>query len=338
LTACAESEDKTLSKGEEKTNGVLHALKKVPTQRWVAVGILAVLVIVISIGNPLFLKWTNINGILQQVAATGIVALGAMVVIISGGIDFTSGNGLAMAGVFAGVMYFKAGENIYVLILAAMAAGAVLGFANGFLVTKCNLKPFVATLAMMAFTQGLTLLISEGQLAFLNHPATFVIGGGNLFGIFSVPFTMFLGMCLITWVMLNRMKMGTYIYAMGGNEEATRYVGVNIVKYKWLVYVFGGLCTGIASLIAICRVGQISANIDGTFLMDGISAAIIGGTSPAGGKGAVSGTILGVLILGVVSNALTFLQVATTAQTAVKGAIILFAIIIDALFAMNQKD
>jgi ribose/xylose/arabinose/galactoside ABC-type transport system permease subunit len=327
-----------LSNGVEKKSSVLNALSRVPTQRWVAVGILAALVVIISIGNPLFFSWNNINGILQQVAAMGIVALGAMVVIITGGIDFTSGNGLAMAGVFAGVMYFKADESILVLILAAVAAGVSLGFVNGFLITKCHLKPFVATLAMMAFTQGLTLLISEGQLAFLNHPATFVIGGGNIFGIFSVPFTMFLGMCLITWVMLNRMRMGTYIYAMGGNEEATRYVGVNITKYKWLVYVFSGLCTGVASLIAICRVGQISANIDGTFLMDGISAAIIGGTSPTGGKGAVSGTILGVLILGVVSNALTFLQVATTAQTAVKGVIILIAIVIDALFTMNQKD
>lgn len=327
-----------MSNGVEKKSSVLNALSRVPTQRWVAVGILAALVVIISIGNPLFFSWNNINGILQQVAAMGIVALGAMVVIITGGIDFTSGNGLAMAGVFAGVMYFKADESILVLILAAVAAGVSLGFVNGFLITKCHLKPFVATLAMMAFTQGLTLLISEGQLAFLNHPATFVIGGGNIFGIFSVPFTMFLGMCLITWVMLNRMRMGTYIYAMGGNEEATRYVGVNITKYKWLVYVFSGLCTGVASLIAICRVGQISANIDGTFLMDGISAAIIGGTSPTGGKGAVSGTILGVLILGVVSNALTFLQVATTAQTAVKGVIILIAIVIDALFTMNQKD
>jgi ribose/xylose/arabinose/galactoside ABC-type transport system permease subunit len=321
-----------------KMNKVASVLKKVPTQRWVALSILAALVIIITIGNPLFLKWNNINGIFQQVAATGIVALGAMVVIITGGIDFTSGSGLAMSGVFAGVMYIRAGENIFVLIIAALGAGILLGFTNGFFITKCRLKPFVATLAIMAFAQGLTLLISEGQLAFLNHPATFLIGGGNIFGAFSVPFTIFLGMCLITWILLNKTKAGTYIYAMGGNEEAAHYIGINVNAYKWFVYIYSGLCTGVASLITICRVGQIAPNLEGSFLMDGIAAAIIGGTSPAGGRGAVSGTILGVLILGVVSNALTFLNIASTAQMVVKGGIILLAIVIDSLFNLYKKN
>ena len=317
---------------------MLSSLRKIPTQKFVAVGVLVIMVVIISISNPLFLKWDNINGILQQVAAMGIVALGAMVVIITGGLDFTSGTGLSMAGVFAGVMYFMTGENIVVLIVSAVAAGLMLGLVNGFLVAKCNLKPFVATLAMMAFAQGLTLLISEGRLAFFNHPATYLIGGGNIFGVFSVPFTIFIGMCLITSLMLNHTKTGTYIYAIGGNEEATRNVGVNVAKYKWFVYVFAGMCTGIGALIAICRVGQIAPNLEGTFLLDGISAAVIGGTSPEGGRGSVTGTILGVLILGVVSNALTFMHVASTAQTAVKGGIILLAIVIDALFNLRKQS
>jgi ribose/xylose/arabinose/galactoside ABC-type transport system permease subunit len=326
-----------LVKDTVKDNFIISAIKKVPTQRWVAMGILLVLVVVISIANPLFLRWNNINGITQQVAAMGIIALGAMVVILTGGIDLSSGNGLAMVGVFAGVMYFRTGENIVVLILAAIAGGVVLGFVNGFLVTKWNLKPFVATLSTMALAQGLTLLISEGQLAFLTHPATLMIGGGNILGFLSMPFAIFLGMCFITSVMLNRTKAGTYIFAMGGNEEAAHYVGINIVKYKWFVYIYAGLCTGIAALIAICRIGQIAPNLQGSFLLDGIAAAIIGGTSPAGGKGSVSGTLLGVLILGVVSNALTFMNVSSTAQTAVKGAIILLAITIDALFNLKKN-
>lgn len=321
----------------QRTNAAARALVRVPTQRWVALGILILLVIVISIANPRFLEWDNINGIFQQVAAMGIVSLGAMMVLITGGIDFSSGAGLAMCGVFAGVMYFNAGESMLVLLGAGLLAGLVLGGFNGLLITKCRLKPFVATLATMAFCQGLTLLISEGHVAFLNNPATFVVGGGNLLGVFSVPFTIFLGMCLLTSLILNRTKAGTYVYAIGGNEESARYVGINVTKYKWLVYVYAGICTSVGSIIAVCRLGQIAPNLEGTFLMDGIAAAVIGGTSPAGGKGNVSGTILGVLIMGVVSNALTFMHITSTAQTAVKGFIILAAIVIDALFNLRKS-
>ncbi len=326
-----------MSNNDGNTGAIKSALVRVPTQRWVALGILAVLVVVISVGNPMFLRWDNINGIFQQVAAMGIVALGAMMVIITGGLDFSSGAGLAMVGVFAGVMYFNTGENVLAMILAALVAGAALGAVNGMLVTKCRLKPFVATLATMALCQGLTLLISEGQLAFLTDPVTFIIGGGNLFGVISVPFLIFLGMCLLTSLILNRTKAGTYVYAIGGSEESTHYVGINVTKYKWLVYVYAGICTSVGAIIAVCRLGQIAPNLEGTFLMDGIAAAVIGGTSPSGGKGSVSGTILGVLILGVVSNALTFLHITSNAQTAVKGLIILVAIVIDAVFNFKKR-
>lgn len=320
------------------TIAIQKSRRHISMQKLAPVGILLVLVVCVSIGNPKFLRWNSINSIFQQIAATGIVAMGAMVVLLTGGLDFTSGNGLAMCGVFAGVMYFNFGESMFSLVFAGIALGACLGFVNGFLITKCNLKPFVATLATMAFTQGLTLLISEGRTAFLNHPLTFEIGGGNLFGVLSIPFVIFLCVALLTSYILNHTRFGTYIYAIGGNEEAARFVGINVTKYKWLAYIFAGICTGTASVIAICRVGQIAPNLEGTYLMDGIAAAIIGGTSPSGGRGKVFGTIIGVLILGVVSSALTFLRVTSTAQTAVKGLIILLAIVIDSLFNLVKKD
>ena len=326
-----------MKNNKNATAAIQKPSRHISLQKLAPLCILLVLVAVVSIGNPKFLRWNSINSIFQQIAATGIVAMGAMVVLITGGLDFTSGNGLAMCGVFAGVMYFNFGESMFALIFAGIGLGACLGFVNGFLITKCNLKPFVATLATMAFTQGLTLLISEGRTAFLNHPLTFKIGGGNLFGVFSIPFLIFLCVALITSYLLKRTRFGTYIYAIGGNEEAARYVGINVTRYKWLAYIFAGICTGAASVIAICRVGQIAPNLEGTYLMDGIAAAIIGGTSPSGGRGRVFGTIIGVLILGVVSSALTFLNVTSTAQTAVKGMIILLAIIIDSLFNLRQK-
>ena len=327
-----------MKRGENGVSAIPQRLQNIPWQALVPVGILLMLVAGVSIGNPKFLRWNSINGVFQQVASTGVVAMGAMVVLITGGLDFTSGNGLAMCGVFAGVMYFNAGESILALIASGIGLGVTLGLVNGFLITKCNLKPFVATLATMAFTQGLTLLISEGRTAFLSHPLTFEIGGGNLFGALSIPFVIFLAIALVTSYILNRTRFGTYVYAIGGNEEASRYIGINITKYKWLAYAYAGMCTGTASVIAICRVGQIAPNLEGTYLMDGIAAAIIGGTSASGGRGKVLGTIIGVLILGVLSSALTFLKVTSTAQTAVKGMIILLAIVIDSLFNLVKKN
>jgi len=312
--------------------------KKFDLQRLVPLAILVVLVVGVSIGNSNFLRWKSINTLFTQVSTMGIIAMGAMVVLLTGGLDFTSGNGLAMCGVFAGVMYFNFGENMVAMILGGLLLGGALGLANGFLITKCKLKPFVATLATMAFCQGLTLLISEGRTAFLNHPLTFKIGGGNLFGVLSIPFVIFMCVALITASVLNCTRFGTYVYAMGGNEEATRFVGINVNKYKMFAYIYAGMCTGVASIIAICRVGQIAPNLEGTYLMDGIAAAIIGGTSPSGGKGKVFGTIIGVFILGVLSSMLTYLKVTATAQTAVKGLVILLAIVIDALFNLKKKD
>lgn len=306
-------------------------------QRLVPLAILLVLVVCVSIGNKNFLRWNSINTLFTQVSTMGIVALGAMVVLLTGGLDFTSGNGLAMCAVFSGVMYFDFGESMWAMIIGGLLLGAALGFVNGFLITKCRLKPFVATLATMAFCQGLTLLISEGKTAFLNHPLTYKIGGGNLFNFLSIPFVIFACIALVTSLILNRTRFGVYLYAIGGNEEATGFVGINVDRYKLLAYVYAGLCTGAASIIATCRVGQIAPNLEGTYLMDGIAAAIIGGTSPSGGKGKVFGTIIGVFILGVLSSMLTFLKVNTTAQTAVKGLVILLAVVIDALFNLKKK-
>ena len=311
--------------------------RKVDLQQLVPVLILLSLVVFVSIGNPNFLRWKSINTLLTQVSTMGIVAMGAMMVLLTGGLDFTSGNGLAMCGVFAGVMYFNFGENMLALIIFPLLLGAALGLVNGLLITKCKLKPFVATLATMAFCQGLTLLISEGRTAFLNNPWTYKIGGGNLFGIISIPFLLFVCVAVLTSFILNRTKFGTYVYAIGENEEATRFVGINVDKYTIFAYVFAGLCTGFASMIAVCRVGQIAPNLEGTYLMDGIAAAIIGGTSPSGGKGKVFGTIIGVFILGVLSNMLTYLKITTTAQTAVKGFVILLAVVIDSLFNLRKN-
>lgn len=315
----------------------LNLKKTIPKQIIATSSILLALVVLVGIINPLFIRWDNLNGILQQIAPMGIVALGAMFVIITGGIDLSAGSGISFAGVLAGVMYFKTSENLFVLIIVSIIAGAALGALNGLIITKFKLQPFIVTLATMAIAQGLTLLVSEGKIAFLNHPGTLVIGSGQLFGVISVPFLIFICMCLITWVLLNHTRMGIYTFALGGNEEAARFSGIGINKYRFFVYFYAGICTGVGALITICRIGQIAPGMAGTILLDAIAATVIGGTSVQGGRGTVFGTMLGVLIIGVVYNSLTFLNIPVVGQEAIKGIVILIALVIDSFFNKAKR-
>ena len=296
---------------------------------------LLVLVVILSLYNEHFLQLSTFQNLLQSQAATGIVAIGAMCVIITGGIDFTTGYGLATASVTAGVLYVRSGNNAAVLLLAGVAVGLVFGLCNGLLITKWKLPPFIATFAMMSVLQGMALLISEGRQYLITDKAALWVGQGYIFGVIPVPFVIFLAMCAAGYLLLNRTKMGVYIYAMGGNEEAAVYAGVKVNRYKLLVYVFAGFCTGVASVITTTRIALISASVSGDILMDAISAVVIGGTSVSGGKGAISGTIAGVLIMGLISAALTYLNVDTLLRNVVKGVVIILALLLD--FAMNKN-
>ena len=213
--------------------------------------------------------------------------------------------------------------------------GLLIGLCSGLLITKLKLPPFIATFAMMSVLQGLALLISEGRQYLITDKAALWVGQGYLFGIVPVPFVIFLLICGAGYLLLNRTKMGVYIYAMGGNEEAAVYAGVQVNRYKLLVYVFAGFCTGVASVITTTRIALISASVSGDILMDAISAVVIGGTSVSGGKGTVSGTIAGVLIMGLISAALTYLNVDTLLRNVVKGVVIILALLLD--FAMNKE-
>lgn len=159
--------------------------------------------------------------------------------------------------------------------------------------------------------------------------STLYIGQGVLFGWLPVSFIIFLAVCLLGYIILNRTRMGVYVYAMGGNENAAVYAGVNIRWYKFLVYVFAGLCTGIGAVVTCSRVAVVSSSISGDVLMDGIASAVIGGTSVSGGKGTISGTIAGVLIMGLITTSLTYLNVDTLLRDVVKGLIIIAALLID---------
>lgn len=171
----------------------------------------------------------------------------------------------------------------------------------------------------------------------LTDPAAKWIGQAVVFNVLPVSFVLFLLVCAFAWLMLNKSKMGIYIYAMGGNENAAKVAGVNVEKYKRLLYLFAGTCTGIAAVVSASRVAYISTNVSTDILMDAVSSAIIGGTSSAGGKGTVGGTILGVLIMGLVTTLLTFLNVDALLRDVVKGGVIIAALLIDTVINKTNK-
>lgn len=315
----------------------LGKIRRIPAQNLATLVILVMMVIFVSLFNPLFLSWSNLNGLMQQVAAMGIISLGLMIVISSGGLDFTAGNGVATAGVFGGMLYALAGETLLAVLFGGMFAGLVIGCINGLIISRLKIQPFVATLAMMSVCKGMTLFISEGKQSFLNSPAVAFFGSGQLFNVVPMPFFVFLVMCCFVAVLLHRTKFGIYALAIGDNEEAADHSGINIKKYTMLIYLFSGLCTGIAAAITISRMRLVAPNIAGTILLDAVAATVIGGTSIRGGRCTVIGTIMGVFIIGIVSNMLTFLDVPAIAQEAVKGLVIVIALSIDAVFNKSEQ-
>lgn len=295
--------------------------------------ILFVLMLALTLLDREFLSAKTLVNLMQQVSAVGVVAFGAMLCIITGGIDFSAGYGLAMIGMAASTIYSQGqfNGNVPVFILSFIIIGALLGWVNGLLTAKLKILPFIATLAMMSLAQGMSLYINGGTMVMLTDSPVLVIGQGIIGGILPVSFLIYLLVCCSTAVMLRRTKLGVYIYAIGGNETALWYTGVKVDRYKIMVYVLAGICTGIASLLTVSSIAMATPSISGTTLTDAIAAACIGGTSMRGGKGTVFGTFIGSIIIVLIGTALTYLRIQAEMQSVFKGVVILLAVAIDSV-------
>lgn len=299
-------------------------------KRFVPVIIFICMFAVLAIYNTNFLSMQSIANLLMQVSAVGIVALGAMITLISGGIDFTAGYGLSLAGVAGGAIYVASGNNGIVLIISAVAIGGCVGLVNGVIITRLNLHPFIVTLAMMSVCQGLSTMIAEGKKIVITSEYLLTLGSGKLFGFLPYSFIALILIALLMGLIMHRTRIGIYTYAMGGNEDAVIYCGINDKLYKTVVYVIAGVCYGIAAILSVSQVTVITPNISGTYLLDGIAAAVIGGTSLSGGKGKVSGVIIGAFIMILITTLLTFFGVPSLLRDAVKGSIIIGILLLDA--------
>jgi inositol transport system permease protein len=307
-------------------------------QKYAIVLILIAMIIVVSFLSPVFLQPVNLLNIVRQISVIGLIAMGVTVAIISTGIDLSSGSVVGLASVVAASLAQQPGWAqakypglelpLIVALLGGLGVGLACGFVNGFLIAKFKIPPFIATLGMMTAARGLSLLYSNGRpLSTLTDAYNF-IGAGTILGI-PVPIIILALVGIGTHVMLNYTKFGRYIYAIGGNELAARFSGLNLDRVKIGIYTFAGLLAGLAGIVVSSRISSGQPGLGVGYELDAITAAVIGGTSLSGGIGTVWGTVVGALIIGVLNNSLDLLNVSAYWQQIMKGAIIVIAIIID---------
>lgn len=303
-------------------------------QQFLAFASLVVLMAFFSIANANFLTWSNISGILLSTAVIGILALGTTFVIITGGIDLSLGTGMTLASVMTGVFLVNFGLPLIVGVIGGILTGALMGMINGFNVAVLKIPPFIATLAMMLIAQGLALVISgAAPIYFSAVPGFTDIAMGSLIPGTRLPTAVLILFALtaIAAVILGKSILGRYTFSIGSNEEATSISGINVRKWKILIYTLSGAFTGIAGVVIASRLNSAQPALGLGYELQAIAAVVIGGTSLQGGKGSVIGTIIGALIMGVLTNGLRIMSIPQEWQTVVVGVVILVAVYTDIL-------
>ena len=281
-----------------------------------------------------FLTPNNMFNILRQNASNLFLATGMTMVIILGGIELSVGSVIALSGCVAAGCVVNLGLPEAVGFLAAILVGAIVGMFNGLVICKTDIPPFIVTLASMNIAKGIALAYTQGAPIRCMTDA-FKFPGAGYVGPVPTPVILMLIVFVIAALMINRTQLGRHIYAVGGNAQAAKFSGINVSKVKFIVYTYTGIMAGIAGVVVASRLysGQPTAG-DGAE-MDAIAAVVVGGTSMSGGSGRIGGTLIGVLIIGVLNNGLNLMGVDSNWQYIVKGLVILLAVYVD--FIRNKK-
>nr|WP_081214343.1 ABC transporter permease [Moorella thermoacetica] len=286
------------------------------------------MIVIITILYPGFFSTANLTNIVRQISIIAIIAFGATFVIITGGIDLSAGSIVGITSVIVASLAHPGMYPVIIPIIVGMAVGSLAGVINGVLITKTKIPPFIATLGMMIAARGAALIYSDGR-PIGNFTRTFeFIGGGDFLGI-PVPIIIVAMLLILSHLLLNNTIFGLYTYAIGSNEQAAMISGINVNKYKVLIYIYAGLMSSIAAIVLTSRISSGQPLAGTGFEMDAIAAAVIGGTSLSGGVGTIPGTFMGALIIGILNNALDLLGVSAYWQQVFKGAIIVGAVVLD---------
>lgn len=313
-------------------------------QKILAFASLIVLLIGFSLASPNFFQVSNIMAILQATSVNGVLAVGVTMIIITGGIDLSIGTLMTFCAVMTGVVLTWAGMPLPFGVLAAIGTGAFCGFVSGGLVARMKIPPFIATLGMMLVLKGLSLIVTGTKPIYFNDtPGFTLIAQGSLIGqlvpAFPVPngvLVLFIVAGITSWI-LGRTVLGRYTFALGSNEEAVRLSGVNTNFWKIAIYTLSGAICGIGGLLIASRLNSAQPALGLGYELEAIAAVVIGGTSLAGGRGTILGTLIGALIMSVLTNGLRVLSVAPEWQTVVTGAIIIIAVYADQMRRREAK-
>jgi ribose transport system permease protein len=292
---------------------------------------LVLLCVIFSLTSDVFLTWRNALNVIDQITVLGILAIGMTAVIIIGGIDLSVGSILAFSMMMMGWLYQSVGVPLGLAIVAGLLVGTACGLVNGLLITRAKLPPFIATLTMMSVARGLANIITEGR-QIVGFPDWFTnLSTVRHFGFLSVTVAIFIVLAIISWAILRYTTIGRSLYAIGGSPEVARLAGIRVRKLVMSVYALSGLLAGLASMALACRLNSSQPSAGLGYELDTIAAVVIGGASLNGGVGGIRGTVVGVLIIGVLRNGLNLSGVSPFVQQIVIGVVIALAVAADTL-------
>lgn len=297
------------------------------------------LIVVVAFQNPNYVSVDNISNIFRQTSINAIIAVGMTLVILTAGIDLSVGSVLALTGAIAASMISQ-DYSVYITVPVVLIAGMLLGSVSGLLVAKGRIQAFIATLVTMTLLRGITMVFTDGRpisTGFSDNADAFAfLGTGYIWGV-PVPVLIMIVVFVIAWFVLKHTPIGRHIYALGGNQAATKLSGINVTKIHVFVFAISGLLAALAGLIVTARLSSAQPTAGTMYELDAIAAVVVGGTSLMGGKGKIFGTLIGALIIGFLNNALNLLDVSAYYQMIAKASVILIAVLVDNYLGSNQQ-
>lgn len=299
--------------------------------------VMIAMIIILSVTTKKFLSVNNILNIINTISINGCIALGMVFVITAGGIDLTVGSMLAWGSVVIGMLlkHFGTVQSIPLVIVIAILSCGLMGLVNGVLISYFNIFPFVVTLAMQLVIRGLATALSGGASFAVPVSQFTQLGLGRLWGVIPYPAIMLVILIIIAWFLMHQTRFGRYVYAVGGNVQAATAAGVNVFWTRTATYIISGLFTAVASIIMTAKINASQPNVGTGYETDAIAACVIGGTSFAGGVATIPGTVIGIIIIGLIYNGMNLLGVQSYWQTVCKGILIILAVLIDKI--VNKK-
>lgn len=277
-----------------------------------------------------FLTMSNFFTVVRQSSIMGIATIGLLFVMIAGGIDLSLGSVISLESVLAAVLLTKFGMGLFPAYALGLLATTLIGLVTGIIIVKTNIFPMIGTLALQIILQGAAYLICGG-MPVSNLPSSAKVVGQGYVGMIPLPVILFIVVIIIAGIVLNRTYIGRHFYAIGSNEEAARLSGINTGKLKVATYAIGGFLSGLAGLIMLARISSGQPTAGKNMEMDCLTAAVIGGVSLTGGEGRISTAVCGVLIIGVLTNGMTILNISEYYQLIIRGCIFLGAVCLDGI-------